>query len=138
MFYVLVRLTRLPLTWRDIATRTVREFVADNGIGRASQLADYFFFSLFRGVLVGIAVASFLPLEHFVDRMVATLGGVVPGDIIAILQDQVRKISEGNNGGILTFGLAAALWSSSAALSRRGHRVPQQGRRGYGEAGAPS
>jgi membrane protein len=48
--------------------------------------------------------------------MVGALGGVVPGDIIAILQDQIRKISEGNNGGILTFGLGVALWSSSAAL----------------------
>jgi hypothetical protein len=26
--------------------------------------------------------------------MVATLGGVVPGDIIGIVQDQIRKISE--------------------------------------------
>ena len=32
------------------------------------------------------------------------------------MQDQIRKISEGNNGGILTFGVLAALWSSSAAI----------------------
>jgi membrane protein len=108
--------TNLPLGWWDLLTRTVKEFVADNGLGLAAQLAYYFFFSLFPAVLVGIAFASFFPLEHFVDRMVATLGGVVPGDIIGIVQDQIRKISEGNNGGILTFGVAAALWSSSAAL----------------------
>jgi membrane protein len=108
--------TNLPLGWWELLTRTVKEFVADNGLGLAAQLAYYFFFSLFPAVLVGIAFASFFPLEHFVDRMVATLGGVVPGDIIGIVQDQIRKISEGNNGGILTFGVAAALWSSSAAL----------------------
>ena len=108
--------TNLPIGWWELLSRTVKEFVADNGLGLAAQLAYYFFFSLFPAVLVGIAFASFFPLEHFVDRMVAILGGVVPGDIIAILQDQIRKISEGNNGGILTLGLAAALWSSSAAL----------------------
>lgn len=108
--------TNLPLGWWELLSRTVKEFVADNGLGLAAQLAYYFFFSLFPAVLVGIAFASFFPLEHFVDRMVATLGGVVPGDIIGIVQDQIRKISEGNNGGILTFGVAAALWSSSAAL----------------------
>ncbi len=107
---------KLPLGWWELLSRTAKEFVADNGLGLAAQLAYYFFFSLFPAVLVGIAFASFFPLEHFVDRMVATLGGVVPGDIIGILQDQIRKISEGNHGGILTFGLAAALWSSSAAL----------------------
>jgi membrane protein len=106
----------LPLGWWELLSRTAKEFVADNGLGLAAQLAYYFFFSLFPAVLVGIAFASFFPLEHFVDRMVATLGGVVPGDIIGIVQDQIRKISEGNNGGILTFGVAAALWSSSAAL----------------------
>jgi membrane protein len=107
---------RIPLTLREIATRTAKEFVADNGLGLAAQLAYYFFFSLFPAVLVGIAFASFFPLEHFVDRIVATLGGVVPGDIITIIQDQIRKISQGHHGGILTFGLAAAFWSSSAAL----------------------
>jgi membrane protein len=109
--------TNLPLGWWELLSRTVKEFVADNGLGLAAQLAYYFFFSLFPAVLVGIAFASFFPLEHFVDRMVATLGGVVPGDIIGILQDQVRKISEGNNGGLLTFGVLAALWSSSAAIT---------------------
>jgi membrane protein len=28
----------------------------------------------------------------------------------------MRKISEGGDGGILTFGLLIALWSSSAAM----------------------
>ena len=106
----------LPLSWWELLKRTVKEFVADNGLGLAAQLAYYFFFALFPAVLVGIAFASFFPLEHFVDRIVGTLGGIVPGDIVGILQDQIRKISEGKNGGILTFGLVAALWSSSAAL----------------------
>ena len=107
---------RLPLTWRELITRTVKEFVADNGLGLAAQLAYYFFFSLFPAILVGIALASFFPLEHFLDRIVSTLGGVVPADVITIIQDQIRKISEGQNGGILTFGLLVALWSSSAAM----------------------
>lgn len=108
--------TRLPLTWRELLTRTVKELVADNGLGLAAQLAYYFFFSLFPAVLVGIALASFFPLEHFLDRIVGALGGVVPPDVIGIIQDQIRKISEGNSGGILTLGLAVALWSSSAAI----------------------
>jgi membrane protein len=108
--------TRLPLGWRELATRTIKEFVADNGLGLAAQLAYYFFFALFPAILVGIAFASFLPLEHFLDRVVTTLGGVVPGDIIAIIQDQMRKISQEGHGGLLTFGLLVALWSSSAAM----------------------
>jgi membrane protein len=40
----------------------------------------------------------------------------VPGDVVTIIQDQLRKISKGQNGGILTFGLVVAVWSSSAAM----------------------
>jgi membrane protein len=108
--------TRLPLSWRELFTRTIKEFVSDNGLGLAAQLAYYFFFALFPAILVGIALASFFPLEHFLDRVVTTLAGVVPQDVITIVQDQMRKISNGGDGGILTFGLLAALWSSSAAM----------------------
>jgi membrane protein len=108
--------TQVNLTWRELGTRTVREFVADNGLGLAAQLAYYFFFSLFPAVLVGIALASFFPLENFLDRIVGTMSGVVPGDVVSIIQDQIRKISEGQNGGLLTLGLLLAVWSSSAAM----------------------
>ena len=69
---------RLPLTWRELATRTGREFVADDGLGLAAQLAYYFFFSLFPAILVGIALASFFPLERFLDRDRRSLAGVGP------------------------------------------------------------
>jgi uncharacterized BrkB/YihY/UPF0761 family membrane protein len=105
-----------PLTCRDLISRTIREFVADNGLGLAAQLAFYFFFALFPAILVGIALASFFPLENLLGQIVSILGGVVPADVVTIIQEQMRKISEGNHGGILTFGLVAALCSSSAAL----------------------
>ena len=109
-------LSRRPLTYRELITQTIKELVADNGLGLAAQLAYYFFFSLFPALLVGIALASFFPLENFLDRMVSTLGGVVPADVITIIEDQIQKISEGKKGGILTLGLLLALWSSSAAI----------------------
>jgi membrane protein len=108
--------TQIPLTWRELVTRTLKEFIADNSLGLAAQLAYYFFFSLFPTLLVGIALASFFPLEHFLDRIVGTLGGVVPADVITIIKEQIVKISQGDSGGILTFGLVLALWSSSAAM----------------------
>ena len=106
----------LPCSWRTLARRTIAEFRSDNGLGLAAELAYYFFFSLFPAVLVGIALASFFPLANFLDRIVTTLAGVVPADVITIVQDQIRKISEGQHGGVLTFGLLVALWSSSAAM----------------------
>src|SRR5262249_31670783 len=106
--------TRGSLTCRALVTRTIKEFVADDGFGLAAELAYYFFFSLFPAVLVGLAVASFFPLENLLGRTVSMVAGTLPGDVITIIQDQIWKISESNHGGILTFGLFVAIWSSSA------------------------
>jgi membrane protein len=108
--------TEVPLTPRELVTRTIKDFVADNGLGLAAQLAYYFFFALFPAILVGIALASFFPLENFLDRIVGTLGGVVPADVVRIIQEQIAEIRAGDNGGILTAGVLLAVWSSSAAM----------------------
>jgi membrane protein len=47
---------------------------------------------------------------------VGAVGGVVPADVITIIQSQIGKISEGDDGGILTLGLVVAIWSSSTAM----------------------
>jgi membrane protein len=36
--------------------------------------------------------------------------------VLELIQDQMRRLSNNENGGLLTFGVAGALWSSSAAL----------------------
>src|SRR5918999_586686 len=109
---------RVPLTWGEILKRTFREaFWKDNCLGLAAQLAYYFFFALFPALLFLLAVASYFPVETLVDDMFRTLGGFVPPEVLAIITDQIKKISEGEQTGLLTFGMLATLWSSSAAMT---------------------
>jgi membrane protein len=44
------------------------------------------------------------------------LGPVVSPQILELIQDQMRRLANEDNGGLLTLGVAGALWSSSAAL----------------------
>ena len=44
------------------------------------------------------------------------LGPVVSSDVLQIIQDQMRRLTHADSGGLLTFGALGALWSSSAAL----------------------
>ena len=104
------------LTWSELFKRTVRETQTDNGLGLAAQLAYYFFLSLFPALLVLLALASFLPAADLVSRVVSMLQGVAPEEVIAIIREQLGKIAAGRQGGLLSFGVAAALWSSSAAM----------------------
>ena len=104
------------LTWRDLAVRTWREAMDDDLLGLAAQLAYYFFLALFPAILFGLALASFFPLSTLTDDLGRVLGPVASPDVLQLIQDQMRRLAEADSGGLLTFGAAGALWSSSAAL----------------------
>jgi membrane protein len=109
---------KIPISWFEILKRTFKEaFWEDNCLGLAAQLAYYFFFALFPALLFLLALASYFPVETLIDDMFRTLGGVVPPEVLAILTDQIKKISEGEQTGLLTLGMLATLWSSSAAMT---------------------
>ena len=109
---------RVPFSWGEILKRTIREsFYKDNCLGMAAELAYYFFFSLFPALLVLVALASYFPVHTLIDDLFRTLGGFAPPEALKIITDQIKKISEGKNGGLLTLGLLTAVWSSSAAMT---------------------
>ena len=104
------------LSWKELLRRTYKETVADNGLGLASQLAYYFLLALFPAVLCVIALASFLPLQNFTDEVASLLGRIAPPEMVALIREQMARLANGNDGGIFSIGLLAALWSSSAAM----------------------
>ena len=109
---------KVPLTWADILKRTFNEaFFKDNCLGMAAQLAYYFFFALFPALLFLLAVASYFPIERLVDDIVTRMSGFAPPEVISIITEQITKISEGDSGGLLTFGMIITIWSSSAAMT---------------------
>jgi membrane protein len=106
----------MNLSWSELIKRTFRETMKDDAQGLASQLAYYFFLALFPALLCLLAIASFFPLHHFTDDVVRLLGPFAPREVLTIIQQEMMRISEGNHGGLLTFGLLAAVWSSSSAM----------------------
>jgi membrane protein len=109
---------KVPLSWAEILKRTFKEaFYDDNCLGMAAQLAYYFFFALFPALLFLVALASYFPVTTLIDDMFRTLGGFAPPEVLMIITDQLKKISEGEHGGLLTAGMAITLWSSSGAMT---------------------
>jgi len=114
---VLLAHLKVPLSWREILTRTVKEAMADNIFGMSAQLAYYFFFALFPALLLLIAMAGYLPEQTLIDQVFKSMGDFAPPDAISIIIDQIAKITAAKPASLLTFGMAAALWSSSSAMS---------------------
>ena len=106
----------LSVSWAELGRRTWREIVADDVPGLAAQLAYYFFLALFPALLFLLALASFFPLSDITDDVGRALGPFVSAQILELIQDQMRRLANNGNAGLLTFGVAGALWSSSAAL----------------------
>jgi membrane protein len=105
----------LPISLWELSKRVVQQTIDDNCFGMAAQLAYYFLFALFPTLLFIVALASFFPVENLIDEMVTWFGHVTPPDIMKIITDQLRDISESRDTGLPTFGLLAALWTMSTA-----------------------
>ncbi|HJR61635.1 MAG TPA: YihY/virulence factor BrkB family protein [Vicinamibacterales bacterium] len=107
---------RIPIGWGELLKRTFNETLADDVFNLAAQQAYYFFFALFPALLALISLASFFPVTNLTDEVVRMLSRVAPGDVIAIVTEQMDKISGDRAGGLLTLAFLFTLWSSSGAV----------------------
>jgi membrane protein len=100
-----------------LGRRAIQEIHDDDCLGRAAQLAYYFLFALFPFFLVLITLLGYLPLPNLMDRLMDTLAQLLPGDALHLVQDNVRDLITNQRGGLLSFGILAALWTSSSAIT---------------------
>ncbi|MGE5815176.1 MAG: YihY/virulence factor BrkB family protein [Acidobacteriota bacterium] len=109
---------RVPIGWYEVLRRTINEsFFKDDVLGMSAQLAYYFFLALFPALLFLISLASFFPVANLMDEVVNALGRVAPPDVLKFLLDQMKQLSNQQNGGILTFAFLFTIWSSSGAMT---------------------
>jgi membrane protein len=102
---------------KELARRVVHEVQKDECLGRAAQLAYYFLFALFPFLLFLTTLLGYLPIPDLLDRLLASLGPMLPGEAFQLVQDNIRQLVTGQRGGLLSFGILAALWTSSTALT---------------------
>jgi membrane protein len=107
---------RIPISWAELGKRTFNEMMADDCLSLAAQLAYYFFLALFPALLFLVALASFFPIQNLMDQIMGALARVAPPDVLAIVSEQLAKIGEAKNGGLLTTGMLLTIWSSSAGM----------------------
>jgi membrane protein len=102
---------------KELARRVIAELRDDDCLGRAAQLAYYFLFALFPFFLFLTTLLGYLPIPDLLDRLLGMLGEMLPGDALQLVQENVRDLVTNQRGGLLSFGILAALWTSSGALT---------------------
>jgi membrane protein len=113
----MLRALRIPISWSELARRTYKEVLADNCFGLAAQLAYYFFLALFPALLFIVALISFIPVQGLLEAITGMLARVAPAEVLTLVQDQIVKIAQDRDGGLLTLGMIGTIWSTSSGVT---------------------
>ena len=97
--------------------RTVKDTFADGCPGLAAQLAFYFFLGLLPALLFLISLLAYLPIEASLDSALARMRSLMPNEVLALVKTQIDEVLAGRRGGLMTLAIAAAIWSSSSAMT---------------------
>jgi membrane protein len=101
---------------KELTTRVLQEVQQDDCLGGAAQLAYYLLFAVFPFMLFLTALLGFLPIPNLMERLLGALAMILPGEAVTLLQDNIQQLVTEQKGGLLSFGILAALWSSSSAV----------------------
>ena len=101
----------------EVAQRTYDKVLTDDCLGRAAQLAYYFLFALFPFLLFLVTLLGYIPVPDLLDHIMSLLAHALPRETLTLVQDNVHSLVTQPRGGLLSFGIIAALWTSSSAIT---------------------
>ncbi|MBJ8031271.1 YihY/virulence factor BrkB family protein [Bacillus cereus group sp. N21] len=96
---------------KDLYDRTMRDDVA----GLAAQLAYFFLLAIFPGLVFLITLLGFIPIQT--EDVLSLLEAYVPEDAMNLIEVNVDKVVNEQNGGLLSFGLLSTLWFASNGVN---------------------
>jgi membrane protein len=108
---------RAPLSWTELARRTIVDTFEDGCPGLAAQLAFYFLLALFPALLFVVSLLVYLPVDGAIAATLDNLEPLLPADVLTLVRREIDKLLQGNTQSVLTVAIAGALWSSSSAMT---------------------
>lgn len=103
----------------QLAARFYKSAMADDVFGRSAQLAYYFFFAMFPGLIFVSAVLGFLarPGSHLAGSMMEYLGRVLPQSASELVGATLTQTVHASSAGKLSIGILLALWSATCGMT---------------------
>jgi membrane protein len=83
---------------------------------RAASMAFSFFLAVFPSIIFLFTLIPYVPVPHFQDSLFEVIRSILPDNMFLSLQDAIREITHRQNGGLLSFGVIAALYFSKNGL----------------------
>jgi membrane protein len=105
------------LSFKELGRQLIVEVQEDNCLGYAAQLAYYFLFALFPFFLFLTALLGYLPITGLMDQIMELMARVMPAEALKLVESNLYELTADQRGGLLSFGIAVALWTSSSAIA---------------------
>jgi membrane protein len=95
--------------WADIGRNEI--------LDRSAALSYYFIFALFPTLLFLSALLALLPIPQLLDRLMAYVSEVLPGEAGVLVRTTLGQVLQGANVGLLSVGAVTALWAASSGMT---------------------
>jgi membrane protein len=76
----------------------------DEILDRSAALSYYFIFALLPTLLFLTALLAFLPIPQLLERLMAYVSDVLPGDAALMVQRTLGQVLQGGHAGLLSVG----------------------------------
>jgi len=107
------------LTFAQLCRGVFDEINANDVFGHAAELAYYCLFALFPLILIMITLFGLFASQssELQDHLLSYFAGFLPSEAFQLLRKVAVELAAHASGGKLTFGIVAALWCVSGAVS---------------------
>lgn len=106
-------------SWRAILLRVKAEVKNDNISIIAAGVAFYGLMAIFPGIAAAVAIFGLLADPATVAELIASVGGLLPGDAQAVLRDQLAALTREPAAALglgAMLAIATALWGSASGM----------------------
>ncbi len=100
----------------DHLKRVYAKAERDDIFNGAAALGFYLTLAIFPIMIFLMALVPYLPIADVGEAMMNFLRQVLPPSAMSMLADVLREVTRERRGGLLSFGIIAALWSASTGM----------------------
>lgn len=90
-------------------------YTLHEGQSKSAELAYFFLLSLFPFLIFMLTLTAYLPLST--DDVLGVIEQYAPASAMSLVESITHQTLNNRNGGLLSFGIIAALWSASNGMN---------------------
>ncbi len=107
----------------EVGKRAFKAFQSDDMNTYAAALTYRFLLALFPFIIFLLTLLEAFNLERFFDWLLDQAQAALAADAFSQVERIIGQIRDGASGGLLSFGLIAALWAASAGVRSTMHAL---------------